>query len=186
MASVPNLLNQVIHYVYTWMPKTTKKAVQRKMKVSKKRKKRVNFAQPIKERNSIDCQHLSDLQSSHRPPSTPALSKLVLLHTYPVVAEKQERISPKFSNCDLKVVGISFLSKEKKVSKRSALKKWLHQRENVVRDRNVPFDKSECSHGNERHNLCFEKIFDYSPRFAGKLVHADIPSANISSVFSVN
>ena len=158
MASLSNRVGHTIHYVYTWIPKTAKNAKERKSRNCQRRTKHVNFAQSIKERNRLD----------YELPYTPALC--ILLHNYPSVADEQREISQNFSICDdLKVTGINFSSNEKKVSKRSALKRWCQRQKNVVHDQSVHFDKDEYSYDPKgRHSLCLEKVFGFSAKFAGK------------------
>ena len=168
MASLSNIVGQVIHCVYTWIPKTTKNAKERKSINSQRRTKHVNFAQSIKERNSLDYPQFSNLRSSSELRYTSALS--ILLQSCPSVTDAQREISQNFTICDdLKVVGINFVSNKKKASKRSALKKWLQRQKNVVHDQSVHFDKEEYSYDPKgRHSLCLEKAFGFPARFAGK------------------
>ncbi|XP_044171037.1 uncharacterized protein LOC114969035 [Acropora millepora] len=156
MASLSNSVGHIIHYVYTWIPKTAKNAKEQKSRNCQRRTKHVNFAQSIKERNRLD----------YELPYTPALC--ILLHNYPSVADEQREISQNFSICDdLKVTGINFSSNEKKVSKRSASKKWFQRQKNVIHDQSVHFDKDEYSYDPKgRHSLCLEKVFGFSARFA--------------------
>lgn len=81
MATVSNIVGQVIHYVYTGIPKTEKNAKEERKSInSQRRTKHINFAQSIKERNSLDYQQFSDLRSSHKLPYTTAFS--IRLHGY--------------------------------------------------------------------------------------------------------
>ena len=158
MNSVSNTFGRVIHYVYTWLPRTAKNAKEPRKK-DRQCKKRVNFSQPLKEKSEISYHTLEGLKSSHGLPSTPNGSKVILLHS---LANGYEE----FSSCNLEVVGCKFLSTEKKISKRSALKKWLRQRTNVVRNENFHFD--ERFYAGRRHDLCCREVFECSPRLAGK------------------
>ena len=166
MAYVSNVVGQMFHYVYTWLPRTAANVKERK-KDSRKRKKRINFSQPLNEKNDISYIPLEDLKSSHGLPSTPTASKVMLFRSFPNGCEGQGMFSQEFPSCSLNVVGRKFLSNEKKISKRSALKKWLRQRTNVVRSENFRLDEQFYTGGN--HDLCFREVFECSPRFAGKL-----------------
>lgn len=166
MAYVSNIVGQMFNYVYTWLPRTAANVKEGK-KGSRKLKKRVNFSQPITEKNDISYIPLEVLKSSHGLPSTPTGSKVVLFRSLPNGCEGQGMLPQEFSSCNLNVVGRKFLSSEKKISKRSALKKWLRQRTNVIRSENFRLDEQFCVGGN--HDLCFREVFECSPRLAGKL-----------------
>ena len=168
MASTSNIVAQFIHYVYTWLPRTAKNARGRK-KNSRKCKKRVNFSQPLtlEEKSEISYHQLEGLKSSHGFPSTPTGPTDISLHSLVNGCEGQERFSQEFSSCKLEVVGYKFLFKAKKLSKRSALKKWLRQRTNVVHNEKFHLEEQFCA--GRRHDLCYREVFECSPKFAGKI-----------------
>lgn len=166
MASESNIFGEVINCVYTWIPKTPKNG-KRPDKDSRKRKKRMNFSQPLNQKGEVSYRKLEGLESSHGLPSTPTGSKFMLLRSIPDKCTDHWRFSQKPSNCNLRVVGCKFLSNEKKISKRSALKKWLHQRTNVVHHENFHLHEQFSAGG--RHTLCFREVFECSPRLAGKM-----------------
>ena len=166
MAYVSNIVGKMFHYVYTWLPRTAANVKEGK-KDSRKRKKRVNFSQPITEKNDISYIPVEDLKSSHGLPSTPVGSKVMLFRSLANGCEGQGMLPQEFSSCNLNVVGRKFLSNEKKICKRSALKKWLRQRTNVVRSENFRLDEQFYVGGN--HDLCSREVFECSPRLAGKL-----------------
>ena len=164
MHSASTVVGKVIHYVYTWLPRTSKKYTKERKKDSRKRKRRVNFSQSVKDQGEINSRMLESVKSSNRLPSTPDGPK-VCLHFLPKDYKEDGVFSQQdFSSCNLEVVGYKFLSNEKKISKRSALKKWLCQRTNVVHNENFHLD--ERPHGT-RHELCFREVFECSPRLAG-------------------
>ena len=147
----------------TWLPRTAKNDSKVRKKDSRKRKKRVNFSQSVKEQLKIIYRTRS-FKRFNRLPSTPDGSK-VCLHFLPKDYTADGVFSQQdFASCNLEVVGYKFLSNEKKISKRSALKKWLRRRTNVVHNENFHLD--ERSHGT-RHELCFREVFECSPRLAG-------------------
>ena len=154
MAYVSNIVGQIYHYVYTWLPRTAENAKGGK-KDSRKHKKRVNFSEPHK-----------GLKSSHGLPNTPTGSKVMLLRSLPNGCDQQGVLPQEFSSCNLNVIGRKFLTNEKKISKRSALKKWLRQRTNVVRCENFRLEEQFYTGG--KHDLCFREVFECSPRLAGK------------------
>ena len=164
MHSASIAVGKVIHYVYTWLPRTAKKYTKERKKDSRKRKRRVNFSQSVKDQGEINSRMLESFKSSNRLPNTPDGPK-VCLHFLPKDYKEDGVFSQQdFASCNLEVVGYKFLSNEKKISKRSALKKWLLQRTNVVHNENFHLD--EQSHGT-RHELCFREVFECSPRLAG-------------------
>ena len=164
MNSASTVVGKVIHYVYTWLPRTAKKYTKERKKDSRKRKRCVNFSQSVKDQGEINSRMLESVKSSNRLPSTPDGPK-VCLHFLPKDYKEDGVFSQQdFSSCNLEVVGHKFLSNEKKISKRSALKKWLCQRANVVHNENFHLD--ERPHGT-RHELCFREVFECSPRLAG-------------------
>ena len=165
MHSASTVVGKVIHYVYTWIPKTAKNDTKEPEKDTRKRKRRVNFSQSEKDQSEITSRMHESFKSSNQLPSTPD-GYNVCLHFQRSKAYKEDGVfSPQnFPGCHLEVVGYKFLSSEKKISKRSALKKWLRQRTNVVHNENFHLD--EQSHGT-RHELCFREVFECSPRLAG-------------------
>lgn len=164
MNSASTIVGQVIHCVYTWLPRTPKNKTKEQKKGHQGQKKRVNFSQQVKEQSEVNSRMLESYKSSNRLPSTPDGPK-VCLHFLPKDYKEDGVFSQQdFSSCSLEVVGYKFLSNEKKISKRSALKKWLSQRTNVVHDENFHLD--ERPHGT-RHELCFREVFECSPRLAG-------------------
>ncbi|CAH3195730.1 unnamed protein product, partial [Porites evermanni] len=163
MNSASSIVGQVIHCVYTWLPRTAKNKTKERKKDPRGQKKCVNFSRIVKEQSETNYRTLESFKGSNRLPSTPDGSK-VCLHFLPKDYKEQSVFSPQdFSSCNLEVVGYKFLSNEKKISKRSALKKWLRQRTNVVQNENFHLD--ERSHGT-RHELCFREVFKCSPRLA--------------------
>lgn len=166
MDSASNIFGQVIHYVYSWLPKTAKKSREKK-KDSRQCKKRVNFSQPLcGDKSEASYPTLGILKSSHGLPSTPNSSNVLLLHSLPDICEGQGVFSQEFSNCKLEIVGYKFLSNEKKISKRSALKRWLRQKTNVVHEENIHYDGQFYG---RRHDLCCKEIYECSPRLAGNV-----------------
>lgn len=164
MNSASTIVGQVIHCVYTWLPRTAKNKTKEQKKGHQGQKKRVNFSQQVKEQSEVNSRMLESSKSSNRLPSTPDGPK-VCLHFQPKDYKEDGVFSQQdFASCNLEVVGYKFLSNEKKISKRSALKKWLLQRTNVVHNENFHLD--EQSHGT-RHELCFREVFECSPRLAG-------------------
>lgn len=163
MDSASSIFGQVIHFVYTWLPETVKNARERK-KASRQCKKRVNFSQPVKDKSETSLP-IAVLKSSHGLPSTPNTSNVLLLRSLPDTCQEREGFSQEFSTCNLEVVGYKFLSNEKKISKRSALKRWLRQRTNVVHEETAHFDGQ--FYGGS-HDLCRREIFECSPRLAGE------------------
>ena len=164
MNSASSIVGQVIHCVYTWLPRTAKNKTKERKKDPRGQKKCVNFSRIVKEQSETNYRTLESFKGSNRLPSTPDGPK-VCLHFLPKDYKEQSVFSPQdFSSCNLEVVGYKFLSNEKKISKRSALKKWLRQRTNVVQNENFHLD--ERSHGT-RHELCFREVFKCSPRLAG-------------------
>ncbi|XP_078373657.1 uncharacterized protein LOC144657226 [Oculina patagonica] len=159
MDSASSIFGQVIHFVYTWLPETVRNARERK-KASRQSKKRVNFSQPVKDKSETSLP-IAVLKSSHGLPSTPNTSNVLLLRSLPNTCQGREGFSQEFSTCNLEVVGYKFLSNEKKISKRSALKRWLRQRTNVVQT--AHFDGQ--FYGGS-HDLCRREIFECSPRLA--------------------
>lgn len=164
MDPASSIFGQVIHYVYTWFPMTAKNPRKSK-KDSRQCKKRVNFSPPVKDKSETSLPIVT-LKSSHGLPSTPNSSNLLLLHSLPNTCQGQEGFSQEFSNCNLEIIGYKFLSNEKKTSKRSALKRWLRQRTNVVHEEPVHFD-GHFGYGG-RHDLCYREVFQCSPRLAGR------------------
>ena len=146
------VVGEVIHYVYTWLPRTVKNDSIERKKDSRKRKKRVNFSESMKEISYRTLETLDD--------SRVCLHFLSKGYKEDGVFSQQE-----FPSCNLEVVGYKFSPDEKKISKRSALKRWLRQRTNVVNNENFHLD--ERFHGT-RHELCFREVFECSPRLAGK------------------
>ena len=163
MDSTSSIFGQVIHFVYTWLPETVKNVRERK-KDSRQSKKRVNFSQPVKDESETSFP-IAVLKSSHGLPSTPNCSNVLLLRSSPNTCQERETFSQEFSNCNLEVVGYKFLSNEKKISKRSALKRWLRRRTNVVHEETAHF---EGQFYGGSHDLCRREIFECSPRLAGK------------------
>ena len=164
MNSAPTIVGQVIHCVYTWLPRTAKNKTKEQKKGHRGQKKRVNFSQQVKEQSEVNSRMLESYESSNRLPSTPD-GPNVCLHFLPKDYNEGGVFSQQdFASCNLEVVGYKFLSNEKKISKRSALKKWLRRRTNVVHNENFHLD--ERSHGT-RHELCFREVFECSPRLAG-------------------
>lgn len=144
----------------------TTKNSRRSKKDSRQCKKRVNFSQPVKDKSESSL-HIAALKSSHGLPSTPNCSKLLLLHSLPETCQGQEGFLQELDpRSNLEIVGYKFLSNEKKTSKRSALKRWLRQRTNVVHKETVHFDERFGYGG--RHDLCCREVFECSPRLAGK------------------
>ena len=163
MYSESTVVSKVIHYVYTWLPRISKQDSKECKKDSRKRKKRVNFSQSVKERLEISYRTRS-FKRFNRFPSTLDGSK-ICLHFLPQDYKEDGVFSQQdCASCSLKVVGYKCLSNEKKISKRSALKKWLRLRTNVVH--NEHFHLDERCHGT-RHELCFREVFECSPRLAG-------------------
>lgn len=163
MDPASSIFGQVIHYVYTWLPMTAKNS-KRSKKDSRQCKKRVNFSQSAKDKSESSLP-IAALKSSHGLPSTPNCSKLVLLHSIPGACQKQEIFSQEYPCSNLEIVGYKFLSNEKKTSKRSALKRWLSQRTNVVHKETVHFDEGLGYGG--RHDLCSREVFECLPKLAG-------------------
>lgn len=164
MNSASTIVGQVIHCVYIWVPRTAKNKTKEQKKGHQGQKKRVNFSQQVKEQSEVNSQMLESYKSSNRLPSTPDRPK-VCLHFLPKDDKEDGVFSQQdFASCNLEVVGYKFLSNEKKISKRSALKRWLRWRTNVVHNENFHLD--ERSHGT-RHELCFREVFECSPRLAG-------------------
>ena len=161
MNSASSIVGEVIHCVYTWLPRTVKNKTKERKKDPRGQKKGVNFSQIVKEQNETNHRTLESFKGSNRLPSTPDSPK-VCLHFLP--KDYKEDSQQNFASCNLEVVGYKYLSNEKKISKRSALKKWLRQRTNVVQNENFHLD--ERSHGT-RHELCFREVFKCSPRLAG-------------------
>ena len=164
MDPASSIFGQVIHYVYTWLPMTSKNPRKTK-KDSRQCKKRVNCSQPLKDK-SVTSLPIAALKCSHGLPSTPNSSNLLLLHSLPKACQGQDGFLQEFSCCNLEIVGYKFLSNEKKTSKRSALKRWLRQRTNVIHEETVHFDGRFGYRG--RHDLCCREVFQCSPRLAGK------------------
>ena len=81
MYSASAVVNKVIHYVYTWLPRTAKNDSKERKKDSRKRKKSVNFSQSVKEQLEISYRPRS-FKSFNRLLSTPNDSK-VCLHFLP-------------------------------------------------------------------------------------------------------
>lgn len=158
-----SVFGQVIHFVYTWLPETVNNARERK-KNSQQSKKRVNFSQPVKDKSETSLP-IAVLKSSHGLPSTPNCSNVLLLKSSPSTCQGQEGFSQEFSSSNLEVVGYKFLSNEKKISKRSALKRWLRQRSNTVHNGTTHFGGQ--FYGGS-HDLCRREIFECSARLAGK------------------
>ena len=164
--SVWTIVGQVIHCVYTSLSRTAKNKTKEQKKDHEGQKKRVNFSQRVKEQSEVNSRMLESYKSSNRLPSTPDCPK-VCLHFLPKDYKEDGVFSQQdFASCNLEVVGYKFLSNEKTISKRSALKKWLCQRTNVVHNENFHLD--ERSHGT-RHELCFREVFECSPRLAGTI-----------------
>lgn len=164
MDPASSIFGQVIHYVYTWLPMTAKNS-KRSKKDSRQCKKRVNFSQSAKDKSESSLP-IAALKSSHGLPSTPNCSKLLLLHSLPGTCQGQEGFLQEYPCSNLEIVGYKFLSNEKKTSKRSALKRWLRQRTNVVHKETVHFDERFDYGG--RHDLCCREVFECSPKLAGK------------------
>ncbi|CAH3191321.1 unnamed protein product [Porites evermanni] len=164
MHSASTVVGKVIHYVYTWIPGNAKNDSKEPEKDTRKRKRRVNFSQSVKDQSEITSRIHESFKSSKQLLSTPDGYK-VCLHFQRSKAYKEDGVfsQQKFPGCHLEVVGYKFLSNEKKIGKRSALKKWLRQRTNVVHNENFHLD--ERSHG-KRHELCFREVFECSPRLA--------------------
>lgn len=161
MASTSSVFGQVIHFVYTWLPKTAKN-IKGKKKGSRQCKKRVNFSQPLNDKSETSSTILAFLESSHGLPSTPNASKVLILRSLP---KGQAELSEEFSSCNLEVVGCKFLSNEKKMSKRSALKRWLRKKTNDVHEENIDYDGQ---FNGARHYLCSKEVFECSPKLDGK------------------
>ena len=159
MDPASSIFGQVIHYVYTWLPMKAKNS-KRNKKDSRQCKKRVNFSQSAKDSESSLGSHV------HGFPSTPNCSKLFLLHSLPGTCQGQEGFLQEYPCSNLEIVGYKFLSNEKKTSKRSALKRWLRQRTNVVHKETVHFDEGFGYGG--RHDLCSKEAFECLPKLAGK------------------
>ena len=161
-----SVFGQVIHYVYTWLPETAKNSRRSKKDSRQCNKKRVNFSQSVKDLSESSLP-LAALKSSHGLPSTPNISKLILLQSLPNTCHGgQEGLSQEYPCCNLEIVGYKFLSNEKKTSKRSALKRWLRQRTNIVHEKSVHFD-GRFGYGG-RHDLCYREVIQCSPRLGGK------------------
>ncbi|CAH3134954.1 unnamed protein product [Pocillopora meandrina] len=152
MASTQGVFGQVIHFVYTWLPKTTGN-YKRKRKDFRQSKKPENISQ------KTSSPMLTFMRSSQGLPSTPNASKVLILRALPNTCKGQEELSEDLSSCNLQVVGYKFLSNEKKMSKRSALKKWLRRKANDVFPRNIYCDGQ---FGNGRHVLCSRELFERS------------------------
>lgn len=168
MNSASTIVGQVIHCVYTWLPRTAKNKTKEQKKGPRVEKKRVNVSQQVKEKSGISYRMLGSFKSSNGLPSTPDGYKVCLHFLSKDYKEDPVFSQQSFESCNLEVVGYKFLSNEKKICKRSALKKWLRQRTNVVHNENFHLD--ERSHGT-RHGLCFREVIKCSPRLAGnKLV----------------
>ena len=165
IVTASSVFGQVIHYVYTWLPETAKNS-RRSKKDSRKR--RVNFSQSVKDKSEGSFP-IPASKSSHGLPSTPNSSKFLLVHSLPDTCQGgEEGLSQDYSCCKLEIIGYKFLSSEKKTSKRSALKRWLGQRTNVVHEGTVHFD-GRFGYGG-RHDGCCREVFECSPRLAGKAV----------------
>ena len=158
MASTQGVFGQVIHFVYTWLPKTTGN-YKRKRKDFRQSKKPENISQ------KTSSPMLAFMRSSQGLPSTPNASKVLILRALPNTCKGQEELSEDLSPCNLQVVGYKFLSNEKKMSKRSALKKWLRRKANDVFPRNIYCDGQ---FGNSRHILCSRELFECSLKLDGK------------------
>ena len=154
MASTQGVFGQVIHFVYTWLPKTTGN-YKRKRKDFRQSKKPENISQ------KTSSPMLAFMRSSQGLPSTPNASKVLILRALPNTCKGKEEVS----SCNLQVVGYKFLSNEKKMSKRSALKKWLRRKANDVFPRNIYCDGQ---FGNSRHILCSRELFECSLKLDGK------------------
>ena len=165
MHSASTVVSKVIHYVYTWLPRTAKNDSKERKKDSRKGKKRVNFSQSVKEQLEIGYRTLESFKSFKRRSSTPDDSRDCPHFLSKDYKEDGVYSQQEFPSCNLEVVGYKFLSNEKKISKRSALKRWLRQRTNVVNNENFHLD--ERFHGT-RHELCFRDVFECSPMLAGK------------------
>ena len=158
MASTQGVFGQVIHFVYTWLPKTTG-SYKRKRKDFRQSKKPENISQ------KTSSPMLAFMRSSQGLPSTPNASKVLILRALPNTCKGQEELPEDLSSCNLQVVGYKFLSYEKKMSKRSALKKWLRRKANDVFPRNIYCDGQ---FGNSRHILCSRELFECSLKLDGK------------------
>ena len=168
MDSAANIVEHVVHYVYTWLPKTAITARKRK-KRKPSQKKRVRFEEPMNVAHETSFPALEVLAtSSYTLPSVPHGSKAMLLEP---LASRSSGVGrgyyQEFPDINLEIVGYKFISKEKKLSKRSALKRWLKQRTNAVHDQH--FNPHE-DYFVTRHDLCRTEIFQCSPRMEGRLL----------------
>ena len=164
MHSASTVVSKVISTMSTRGSHKLRKTKERK-KDSRKRRKRVNFSQSVKEQLEISYRTLDSFKSFNRHPSTPDNSRVCLHFLSKDYQEDGVFSQQEFPSSNLEVFGSKFLSNQKKMSKRSALKRWLRQRTNVVNNENFHLD--ERFHGT-RHGLCFREVFECSPRLAGK------------------
>ncbi|PFX32873.1 uncharacterized protein LOC111346014 [Stylophora pistillata] len=158
MASSTGVLGQVAHFVYIWLPKTTGN-INKKRKDFRQSKKRVNISEPLGDKTETSSPMLAVLKSSQGLPSTPNTSKVLILRASPNTCKGQEEQSEDLFTCNLQVVGYKFLSNEKKMCKRSALKRWLQRKTNAVYQENISCDGQ---FGSGRHNLCSKELFECS------------------------
>ena len=157
MEAISNFLDGVVHYVYTWLPNTQigddgNKSRRKKTKNRDERRTMRRMA------NITTISPLDSKESTCHCPFPPAVSTAGFFRSLPTVP-RTEDVMGRFCASDFEVVGYRFLSTEKKLCKRSALKRWIRQKtSNVEPLRGTP---------RGRHDGCTRLLFEISAKIEG-------------------
>ena len=161
MDRISNICGSVIHYVYTWLPKTP---VRRKKRKKTRRREDESFDVLLQDRHQDPrLLPLASTESAIQCPFPPAVSTSTFLYFSGEECRRNvnEDVTRRFSFSNFEVVGYKFLSTEKKLSKRSALKRWIRQRTSVG-------PAGITAQG--RHNACTKVLFEVTAKTDGRII----------------